>query len=158
MQTTLPDETPARNLDLDTIVSELFGLRPEYRAAIATIAEKAKAALPECNGRVEKAAALVLAGDVALHADGSATVGSATDPAAAYEINGHCDCTDFARAPHGFASTGSAPPSPKPRATWGRPRPGLPQSPHQRRGLEAPAGGTCASPCTARGAIDLARQ
>jgi hypothetical protein len=46
---------------------------------------------------------MVLAGDVALHVDGSATVGSASDPTTAYEIvNGHCGCADFARAPHQF--------------------------------------------------------
>ena len=40
--------------------------RTAWREAVADIAEKAKATLPECNGRVEKAVVLVLAGDVEL--------------------------------------------------------------------------------------------
>ena len=39
--------------------------RKAWREAVAEIAEKAKATLPECNGRVDKAA-IVLAGDVEL--------------------------------------------------------------------------------------------
>jgi hypothetical protein len=101
MTDTVPETALPSNLD--TLVEELYGPRPAWRAAVATIAEKAKATLPECNGRVEKAVALVLAGDVAFHADGSATVGSASDASTAYHIvQGHCDCTDFARAPHGY--------------------------------------------------------
>ena len=43
---------------------------------MAAIAEKAKAKLPECNGRVDKAVALVLNGDVELLPDGNAKVAS----------------------------------------------------------------------------------
>ena len=39
-----------------------FGSRAPWRAAVAEIAEKAKAKLPECNGRVDKAVAIVLNG------------------------------------------------------------------------------------------------
>jgi len=46
--------------------------RAAWRAAVAEVAAKAKAALPECNGRVEKAAQIVLAGDVDLLPDGKA--------------------------------------------------------------------------------------
>ena len=40
--------------------------RKAWRDAVAEIAEKAMATLPECNGRVDKAVAIVLAGDVEL--------------------------------------------------------------------------------------------
>ena len=77
--------------------------RQGWRAAVAEIAEKAKAKLPECSGRVESAVKIVLAGDVALLADGTARVASQSNGTTAYNIvNGHCDCKDFAKAPHGF--------------------------------------------------------
>ena len=44
--------------------------RAAFREAVAAIAEKARAKLPECNGRVDKAVALVLNGDVELLPDG----------------------------------------------------------------------------------------
>jgi hypothetical protein len=40
--------------------------RTAWREAVATVADKAKAALPEANGRIEKAVQIVLAGDVEL--------------------------------------------------------------------------------------------
>jgi hypothetical protein len=70
---------------------------------VAEIAEKAKAKLPECSGRVDSAAKIVLAGDVELLPDGTARVASQSNGTTAYHIvNGHCDCKDFAKAPHGF--------------------------------------------------------
>ena len=50
--------------------------RQAFRDALHVVAEKATAKLPACNGRVDKAVALVLSGDVTLQADGSATVGT----------------------------------------------------------------------------------
>jgi hypothetical protein len=77
-----------------------FGARAAWREAVAAIAEKAKATLPECNGRVDKAVALVLKGDVELLADGKAKVASQSNGTAIYRIvNGTCDCKDFAQAP-----------------------------------------------------------
>jgi hypothetical protein len=77
--------------------------RTAWRAAIAAIAEKAKAKLPECNGRVDSAVKIVLAGDVELLPDGTAQVASQSHGTTAYHIvNGHCDCKDFAKAPHGL--------------------------------------------------------
>ena len=46
------------------------GARQAWRAAVAEIAERAKATLPEANGRVDKAVAIVLNGDVELLPDG----------------------------------------------------------------------------------------
>src|SRR5215471_6774934 len=77
------------------------GARQAWREAVAAIAEKAKAKLPECNGRVDKAVALVLNGDVELWPDGTAKVASQSNGSTAYHVvNGHCDCKDFAKAPH----------------------------------------------------------
>jgi len=77
--------------------------RAAWRAAVAEIAAKAHAKLPECNGRVDSAVKIVLAGDVALQADGTARVASQSNGTTTYHIvNGHCDCKDFAKAPHGF--------------------------------------------------------
>ena len=50
--------------------------RQAWREAVAEIADKAKAKLPECSGRVESAVKIVLAGDVELQADGTAKVAS----------------------------------------------------------------------------------
>jgi hypothetical protein len=67
---------------------------------VAAIAEKAKAKLPECNGRVDKAVALVLNGDVELLPDGTAKVASQSTGSTAYHVvNGHCDCRDYEKAP-----------------------------------------------------------
>src|SRR5438309_2614508 len=78
-------------------------VRQAWREAVAEIAEKAKTTLPECNGRVDSAVKIVLAGDVELQADGTAKVASQSNGSTAYHVvNGHCDCKDFAKAPHQF--------------------------------------------------------
>src|SRR3989475_8356041 len=77
--------------------------RQAWREAVAEIADKAKAKLPECSGRVDSAVKIVLAGDVELQADGTAKVASQSNGTTAYHVvNGHCDCKDFAKAPHNF--------------------------------------------------------
>jgi hypothetical protein len=89
----------------DDIASEDFGnpARTAWREAVAEIADKAKAKLPECSGRVDSAVKIVLAGDVALQADGTAKVASQSNGSTAYHVvNGHCDCKDYAKAPHNF--------------------------------------------------------
>ena len=74
--------------------------RHAFRAAVDQVAARAKATLPECNGRVEKAVAIVLAGDVELLADGHARVASQCQGTTVYRmVNGTCDCPDFPRAP-----------------------------------------------------------
>ena len=60
----------------EEVSSPDFGARAAWREAVAAIAEKAKAKLPECNGRVDKAVSIVLAGDVELLPDGTAKVAS----------------------------------------------------------------------------------
>jgi hypothetical protein len=77
--------------------------RQAWREAVAEIAEKAKAKLPECAGRVDSAVKIVLAGDVELLADRTARVASQSNGTTAYHVvNGHCDCRDFEKAPHQF--------------------------------------------------------
>jgi hypothetical protein len=77
--------------------------RQAWRQAVAEIADKAKAKLPECSGRVDSAVKIVLAGDVELQADGTAKVASQSNGTTQYHvINGHCDCKDFAKAHHNF--------------------------------------------------------
>src|SRR5712691_5493279 len=74
--------------------------RKAFREAIAEIAEKAKATLPECNGRVDSAVKIVLAGDVELLEDGTAKVASASNGTMKYFIvNGECSCKDYTKAP-----------------------------------------------------------
>jgi hypothetical protein len=74
--------------------------RQQYREILATLAEKTKTKVPSLNGRVEKAMKLALLDDVALHADGSATVQSSSDPSRQYELReGTCTCRDWEQAP-----------------------------------------------------------
>jgi hypothetical protein len=74
-----------------------------WREAVAEIAERAKQTLPECNGRVDSAVKLVLAGDVELLADGRAKVTSQSNGTTVYVVcNGTCECKDFPKAPSGW--------------------------------------------------------
>src|SRR6266478_2732659 len=74
--------------------------RQAWREAVAEIAERAKATLPECNGRVDSAVKIVLAGDVELLPDGKAKVASQSNGTTLYHIvNGECSCKDYAKAP-----------------------------------------------------------
>src|SRR5262245_43049969 len=74
--------------------------RTIWREAVAEIADKAKTSLPECNGRVDSAVKIVLAGDVELLQDGTAKVASQSNGTTKYFIvNGECNCKDYAKAP-----------------------------------------------------------
>src|ERR1700730_11138536 len=77
--------------------------RAAWRAAVAEVALKAHAKLPECNGRVNAAVKMVLAGDVELLEGGTAKVASQSHGETVYHVvNGACDCRDYAKAPHAF--------------------------------------------------------
>ncbi|MBM3223565.1 MAG: hypothetical protein FJZ47_07170 [Candidatus Tectomicrobia bacterium] len=77
--------------------------RIAWREAVAEIAAKAHDKLPECNGRVDSAVTMVLAGDVELLPDGTARVASQSNGQTVYHVvNGHCDCRDYEKAPHHF--------------------------------------------------------
>ena len=74
--------------------------RQAWREAVAEIAAKAKQTLPECNGRVDSAVKIVLAGDVELLPDGKAKVASQSNGTTAYfVVNGECQCKDYPKAP-----------------------------------------------------------
>ena len=74
--------------------------RTQYREALASLVLKTQARFPALNGRLTKATKLALLDDVELHADGTATVHSSSDPTRHYRIvEGVCDCRDFERAP-----------------------------------------------------------
>jgi len=78
-----------------------FSDRQHFRATLATIAARAKAKLPQCNSRVEKAVVLVSNNDIDYHAaHSSATVHSCADATKVYHVRGTvCDCPDYERAP-----------------------------------------------------------
>ena len=74
--------------------------RTAWREAVAEIAEKAKATLPDCTGRVDRAVAIVLNHDVELLEDGQAKVASQSNGQVVYHlVNGACTCKDYAKAP-----------------------------------------------------------
>ncbi len=74
--------------------------RQAWREAVAEIADKAKQTLPECNGRVDSAVKIVLAGDVELLEDGKAQVASQSNGIIQYfVVNGECSCKDYPKAP-----------------------------------------------------------
>jgi hypothetical protein len=84
--------------------------RQAWREAVAEIAERAKQTLPACNGRVDKAVAIVLNGDVELLADGTAKIASQSNGATQYVVcNGTCECKDFPKAPSGWCKHRIAP-------------------------------------------------
>jgi hypothetical protein len=58
--------------------------RAAWREAIQEIAEKAKATLPECDGRVDRAVAIVLNHDAELLEDGKAKVASQSNSTVVY--------------------------------------------------------------------------
>jgi len=72
--------------------------RDVFRRAVDDVAQKAREVLTERHGRIDQAVKLVLAGDVTLHDDGTATVGSQSNGQQAYDVNGECTCKDFPRS------------------------------------------------------------
>jgi len=77
--------------------------RQAWREAVTEIAAKAHEKLPECNGRIDAAVKIVLAGAVTLLEGGTARVASPSNGSTAYHVvNGHCDCRDYEKAPHSF--------------------------------------------------------
>jgi len=81
----------------------LTDTRAIWREAVTAVAEKAKATLPQSNGHIDKAVALVLAGDVEVLGDGTARVASQSNGQTIYRIvNGHCDCRDYEHAPESW--------------------------------------------------------
>jgi hypothetical protein len=80
--------------------------RQRFRQVLAELAEKATVKLPESAGRIAKAVALILAGDVEGQSeDGSWRVGSCTEPRVTHRVQGtscSCDDSQYGRAPRGL--------------------------------------------------------
>jgi hypothetical protein len=93
---TVAESTGTVNFD-QTLTTDT---RAIWREAVSQIADKAKATLPQSAGRIDKAVALVLNGDVEVLGDGTARVASQSNGETVYHIvNGHCDCKDYPKAP-----------------------------------------------------------
>ena len=77
--------------------------RAAWREAVQDIAERAKATLPDCAGRVDRAATIVLNHDVELLEEGKAKVASQSNGQVVYHVvNGACSCKDYPKAPSGW--------------------------------------------------------
>jgi hypothetical protein len=71
--------------------------------AVMTVATRAKATLPQCAARIDRAVKLALAGDVKLLEDGTALVLSQSNGHTIYQVvSDTCDCPDVAQAPSGL--------------------------------------------------------
>ena len=80
-----------------------FGSRAAWREAVAEIAAKAKATLPDGAGRVDRAVQIVLNHDVEQLEDGKAKVASQSHGQVVYHVvNGECSCKDYPKAPSGW--------------------------------------------------------
>lgn len=75
-----------------------------WRSAVALAATKARNALPESSGRIDKAVDLVLTDQVELLDNGQAMVKSQSQQGGtSYTLtNGRCECVDYERAPQSF--------------------------------------------------------
>jgi hypothetical protein len=81
--------------------------RKAFRQAVEEVAQKAREALPEANGRIDRAVKIVLQGDVELSDDrNSAKVASLSNGRTVYHmLNNSCECLDAKnKAPQGFCS------------------------------------------------------
>src|SRR5262245_22874253 len=77
--------------------------RAAWREAVSAVAADARAALPACQGRIESAVKIVLAGDVEVLADGTARVASQSSGQTVYHlVNRTCDCRDYDKAPESW--------------------------------------------------------
>jgi len=75
---------------------------PQFLATLRTVADKARAVLPETvHSRIERAITIVLSGGVTLTEHG-AVVRSQSQPDAGYSVNGSCPCPDAAEVSGGW--------------------------------------------------------
>jgi hypothetical protein len=77
--------------------------RKAFREAVEAVAQNAREALPEANGRIDAAVKIVLQGDVEILPEGKAKVASQSNGTTKYFlVNGTCECRDFEKAPGHF--------------------------------------------------------
>src|SRR5215831_21311163 len=76
-------------------------VRKAFREAVETIADKARTAVPDLNGRVESAVKIVLNGDLSIAPDGQGTIASQSNGNGAYSVGkgDSCSCKDHPKAP-----------------------------------------------------------
>ncbi len=75
--------------------------RKAFREAVEAVADKARTALPELNGRVERAIQIILNGDLSITPDGEGTIASQSNGNGAYAVGKgeFCSCKDHPKAP-----------------------------------------------------------
>src|SRR5262245_6321168 len=71
----------------------------QFDAALRALAARARARYAGEAARLDRGLVIALNGGATLHADGTASVQSASDPEIVYHVNGRCDCRDAERAP-----------------------------------------------------------
>src|SRR5438093_4513315 len=74
--------------------------RKAFREAVEVVAEKARTALPELNGRVERAVQIILNGDLSIAPDGQGTIASQSNGNSVYAVGKgeFCSCKDHPKA------------------------------------------------------------
>src|SRR5215470_17054369 len=78
--------------------------RTAFREAVEAVAQKARTALPESNGRIDKAVHLILNSDISIDANGEGRVASQSNGTGAYNVGKglSCPCKDQPKSPRGL--------------------------------------------------------
>jgi hypothetical protein len=78
--------------------------RQAFRDAVEEVADKARTALPQSNGRIDKAVHLILNSDISIDANGEGTVASQSNGTGAYNVGKgfSCPCKDQPKSPRGL--------------------------------------------------------
>src|SRR5215467_6998232 len=78
--------------------------RQAFREAVEAVAHKARTALPESNGRIDKAVHLILNSDISIDANGEGRVASQSNGTGAYNVGKglSCPCKDQPKSPRGL--------------------------------------------------------
>ncbi len=76
-------------------------VRRIFRECVEIVANKARTAIPELNGRTEKAVQLILSGDVSIAPDGQGKIASQSNGSIEYLVGkgDSCACKDHPKAP-----------------------------------------------------------
>ena len=75
--------------------------RKAFREAVEAVADKARTAVPDLNGRTEKAVQLILQGDLSIAPDGQGKIASQSNGTVEYLVGkgDSCSCKDHPKAP-----------------------------------------------------------
>src|SRR5215813_10692882 len=78
--------------------------RKAFREAVEEVTQKARTALPQSNGRIDKAVHLILNGDISIDANGEGTIASQSNGTGAYNVGKglSCPCKDQPKSPKGL--------------------------------------------------------